>query len=559
MTNSAFKTKAAQVASSLVIIICASIASYAQTVVYDWSGNSKTPESYPQIHSTQLVRFRIKKVNNILFSYRLEVTQTPIAGHDFDVLKELTPFGAAESAKFSKTKSACEQEVEKAKGVLDAALEKINGDPKLPPGYAALPKHETVNVDDSIAAWNSTQGVRDDVEKSATKVRNACSGGLDGFEVVYMTYSTAVREIDNLVKGPHEYVDEHELSPGNDVSVTVYELYTGQTVQSKTFSFSGTDVLTLSAGSLFSRIPDRSYEARKEPGQNENFLTVEGNSRFTPAIVALLNYSLGGLYSKLDRENYGLALSAGPVVRFGGKSETSAFGFFTGLSANLYHRFYLTPGIHFGQFADFPAGFQNGSTVPANFGQLDPVKRWTGRFGFAITFKTKDFKGLGSTASVTTEKGAATEASPAPSPSPSPSPSQAPTPSANDKNNSSHGAIVSSADVRNVTRSSATTALIHVSSLNIIDTPRGDRLVISADTGITDYSLYFAEGRMYVVLQHANLDKLESSLRGRLLSNPRVERRGNDLTLSFAIPPRANAKMAEGPLGLDVLVSNEQD
>src|SRR3989442_6597256 len=119
MTNSKFRAKTAQVASSLAIIICASIACCAQTVVYDWSGNSKTPESYPQIRRTQLVRFRIKKVNNILFSYRLEVTQTPMAGHDFDVLKELTPFGAAKSVALLDITPACEQEVGKANDVLD--------------------------------------------------------------------------------------------------------------------------------------------------------------------------------------------------------------------------------------------------------------------------------------------------------------------------------------------------------------------------------------------------------------------------------------------------------
>ena len=53
MINSAFKSKTAQLVLSSAILICASIACCAQTVVYDWSGNSKTPESFPRIRNTQ--------------------------------------------------------------------------------------------------------------------------------------------------------------------------------------------------------------------------------------------------------------------------------------------------------------------------------------------------------------------------------------------------------------------------------------------------------------------------------------------------------------------------
>jgi hypothetical protein len=60
----------------------------------------------------------------------------------------------------------------------------------------------------------------------------------------------------------------------------------------------------------------------------------------------------------------------------------------------LYRRFYITSGVHIGEFADFPAGFNDNSQVPANFGELKPVKRWTGRFAFSISFRTASFSGL---------------------------------------------------------------------------------------------------------------------------------------------------------------------
>jgi hypothetical protein len=546
------------------VILAVNIVCSAQTVVYDWSGNSKTPESYPQIRSTQLVTFKIKNVNNILFSYRLEVTQTPIAGSDFEIISKLG-FSSGSKTNVNLAASPCDQAIANARQKIADAKNSIDDNPKLPAKYASSP-HISIPLADTVAAWDSTENDRKAANKSVADAQNVCSLPPD-LQHDYDIYTLAVNSIDTKVRGPHDFLDTHELSPGNDVSVTIYELYEDKTVSSKTFSFSGTDVLTLSAGALFSRIPDRSYEARKTPASADNVLAVEGNSRFTPGIVALLNYSLGGLSPKLDRENFGLALSAGPVVRFGTQSETSSFGFFTGVSANLYHRIYLTPGLHFGQFADFPVGFHDGSTIPANFGELNPVKRWTGRFGFAITFKTKDFNGLGSTAKVTTENGAAGAATPSPTPSSSPSSTPPPSSSPNAERNTNENSLLNTPDTNNTPRvsrnetprASGTAAIVHVSSLNIIDTPRGDRLVLSADAGITDYSLYFADGRLYVTVQHANLDTLQSNLRGRLLRDPRVERHDNDLIVSFALPSHTTAKVAEGPFGLDVLVFNDLD
>src|ERR1019366_4945109 len=70
----------------------------------------------------------------------------------------------------------------------------------------------------------------------------------------------------------------------------------------------------------------------------------------------------------------------------------SALGLFFGLSTHLYRSIYLTPGIHIGQFADFPAGFYPGAVIPNGFGELTPIKRNTARFAIGITFKATTFK-----------------------------------------------------------------------------------------------------------------------------------------------------------------------
>src|SRR5438477_12643028 len=72
-----------------VVMSCLNTVSHAQTVVYDWSSSSKVPESYPKITRKQTVSFRITNVNDILYTYRLEVTQTPVVGNDFDNLAAL--------------------------------------------------------------------------------------------------------------------------------------------------------------------------------------------------------------------------------------------------------------------------------------------------------------------------------------------------------------------------------------------------------------------------------------------------------------------------------------
>jgi hypothetical protein len=160
--------------------------------------------------------------------------------------------------------------------------------------------------------------------------------------------------------------------------------------------------LTLSAGALFSEIQNRAYTSVSAPAASGtatmNVLSVSGISRFNPTAVALMNYEI----PQLDWERVGFALSTGPVFRLGSKSDASSFGYFAGVSVHLFHRFYFTPGFHFGQFADFPAGFsQVNQTVPSGLSAPTAVTRWTWRFGFGLTYKAKDFSQFGLSGSVT--------------------------------------------------------------------------------------------------------------------------------------------------------------
>ena len=114
-----------------------------------------------------------------------------------------------------------------------------------------------------------------------------------------------------------------------------------------------------------------------------------------PALVALFNYH-DPFSWPLNRPNFGLALSAGPVIDVAnGQADTTRFGVFVGGSVHLWQRLFVTAGVHFGEFSDFPQGFQKpGDPIPSNAGTPTGVNRWTGRFALGITFQGKDLSGL---------------------------------------------------------------------------------------------------------------------------------------------------------------------
>src|SRR5205823_1998236 len=127
--------------------------------------------------------------------------------------------------------------------------------------------------------------------------------------------------------------------------------------------------------------------------------------------AALLNYRIPGL--QWSHETVGFSASSGLVIPFGTTdSKASGLGWFGGLSLHLYHRLFISGGVHVGEFADFPYGMRNGSVVPASYGDLNPVKRETGRFAFSVTYQTASFGSKAATPKSTATKN--TPAAPTP-------------------------------------------------------------------------------------------------------------------------------------------------
>jgi len=152
----------------------------------------------------------------------------------------------------------------------------------------------------------------------------------------------------------------------------------------------------MSIGPLVSTLPARTYDHQKAPvppgsSTSQDILVVGNNSNLNMLGAALLNLHLPRI--SLLPAWTGFTFSAGPVFQLGNNSPSvSSLGVFFGGSIHLYRSVFLAPGVHVGQFADFPAGFYPGAVIPNGFGDLTPVKRTTAHFAIGVTFKTTSFK-----------------------------------------------------------------------------------------------------------------------------------------------------------------------
>jgi hypothetical protein len=162
----------------------------------------------------------------------------------------------------------------------------------------------------------------------------------------------------------------------------------------------GHKLLTASAGMLITQLPGRSYSSVTVPvpptmanpnpmPATQSVLGVDYSSGPRPALAALVNFHPP--VSWLEGKQWGFGLSGGLVLDVAnGKADTSHFGYFVGGSLRLTPYLYITPGVHVGEFADFPLGYVKGTVIPANIGTPAAQKRYTARFAVAVTLKVRD-------------------------------------------------------------------------------------------------------------------------------------------------------------------------
>ncbi len=222
--------------------------------------------------------------------------------------------------------------------------------------------------------------------------KSDCTTAIQVGVKVLTTLQTAEMKLNN---GPHVVQAAFEIQSCKSAMLTVVEKLDGvPTGQSLTVRLDAEcNKLTVSAGVLLTQIQNRTYTSVASPSGTGNVLSVGGTGRFSPTLTSLFNFNLPvkplGSTASAKAGDLRLAISTGPVLQLS-SSQASTFGWLAGGTVSVFHLLYITAGEHFGQFADFPPGFTAGQQIPPNYGQLTPLKRWTGRFGFAITIKGWD-------------------------------------------------------------------------------------------------------------------------------------------------------------------------
>ena len=383
----------------------------------DWKTGSIAPSC---VEKSGRYCFALQNVNNILYTYSFTVNQIEPQGSDLDLLKaaiaKLTDvFGGGGTAKKdekvpggTKRSPLCD-ELQKAIEEVRAASEVLqDAIAQLDPGKDQSGKTISVPFATTKSKWVSVPGKFAAFERAITKLiarlKAAAGSNCDECDLsqaealvldVYVTARDHYVQLCARANSPSVayYVADLENTSAYNVDVT--EFYGGQQTSAvaKTFHLDACrKILTGSAGFLLTTIEARSYVSRTVPDTNDltktqNVLGVDNGGRVRPALVALLNYNLPGQ----PWRHVGFAISAGPVFDISnGKADTSRFGFFGGGSLHLWNRLFLTPGVHVGEFADFPQGFNLGQMIPDNTGTPNPVKRYTARFAIGITFKVSE-------------------------------------------------------------------------------------------------------------------------------------------------------------------------
>ena len=384
-------------------------------VVIDWA--NKKMDSFPQIVDSRMnVTVSVHDVNDLLYQYRIKLVAAPRAIDDAGSLLAVGTAAADANKNMNKENAAdaCSAGVTKLNSTIDEVTKAIAD------VFDCSKKKDSMLLAQTVQEWDTN--VKDkvkaltgapDVTGSRANVAQNCTddgkalgdSALSKADIVIARAAGYQKQIDGL----HVVQQSESLDPETNYTVTVTEFCGSKQTKEFTATFTpASHAVTLSLGALLSRIQQRSYASTKDPSNTQqNLLSVNGNGNFSPLAAALINYEIPIPEGEKKMKGYGFAISSGLVLSFGSNNvSASSLGWFGGPSIHLYHRLFITAGVHIGQFTDFPVGLRAGSAIPANYGGLTGPTRPTARFAFGVTYQTKQFSG-GSTTAKTNTTGAA--------------------------------------------------------------------------------------------------------------------------------------------------------
>ncbi len=371
-----------------IAIIAGSMSAFGQVEI-QWITPSSTSPSLKSgqalaISKATMVRVTITDVNDILYDHRIKLT---LIQKQFNDAANLYISSSNSDSEKTLTKKDCECVTKFANELAKATHDYEEGKKDFDKKYIPL---ETT-LEGLNRVQKAIKALLADSKYAWCRDKDLISKDKDVQE-----------KLDRLSALPHAVSAEVLVDPVFDLKIEVSAFAqvemkpkkVGDTYTVTIGTF--TNQLSLSLGVMATTLESRTFSSRNSVANGAlaaNQLVVE-NRGVRPIGVALLNYALVGAGGSKAQDRFGVSLSAGPTVGVGQAGASSAFGFFGGVTFRLWDRLFLTPGAHLGQFADFPPGLQNGVTIPANYGALTPVNRWTTRLGFAISFRTNDFSGV---------------------------------------------------------------------------------------------------------------------------------------------------------------------
>lgn len=373
-------------------------AGFAKEIVVNWKNS--TISCPARVGFENKLPVTVLDVNDLLYQYTLEVR---VAASPADLGAELLNAIALRSTERAGliAKGPVETAADLIKSLKTAIEADVNLSPKPKDG-----KYPSIGLAETQQAWIKIENLEDyqELRKLVPKVETAPASDLR--TEVLAAWSKFQAFGDRVHSPQHKLTAYVALEPGasNKVTVDVRERFNSQPTSREEKPLECTiasDVFTLSVGIAISTIAAREYTVVHVPktgpdgqtlSETYDALAVQGATNRRPVGTALFNFAVP--LRELNQDSWGLAVSTGPAVRLGGVGTSSSFGWFGGVSLHLWRYVYLMPGFHFGEFADFPVGFSQNSAVPPNFGTPVPVKRWTAKFGFSMTFLTKSFASL---------------------------------------------------------------------------------------------------------------------------------------------------------------------
>src|SRR5487761_202243 len=368
------------------LLLCGTAAQAQQKVILSWI--SKKALGAPiSVNGPTQVEIVVTGVNDILYSYEGSITATPVQ------LSNIGGGGAGFQERIACPAQNLVNLIQKnweswqVNPLVDERKQVTAGGPP-----------NSVSVQTTEAFYK--QNVEALYKKAAAKPRiGACTG--------WQELTQRYRDWEERLKSRHTYTIDATLEPLNNYTIHIREYYADENSQQRLTNAcmqNGTasectidyepknDILTASGGYLISELQARSYNRANVPGSTDAVLQVGGTGRVSSVLAALINVKLpcfwGTSWGRFvppcspDGNEWGWALSVGPALQLGGSGQATKAGLFGGISLHLWKYVYVTPGIHVGDFADFPGGFTKpGQDIPSSFtSPLTAETRTSARF-----------------------------------------------------------------------------------------------------------------------------------------------------------------------------------